>query len=51
MVVGETAGNVTAEAVHDHPRQTLSLTHRTIFVRKQQALETHDFLSQLGDLT
>jgi hypothetical protein len=51
VVTGKPARNVTAERIHDHARQTLGLSHGTILVRQQESLQTHDFFSQLADLT
>ena len=49
-MIGETAWNIAAQTIHDHTGQTLSLSHRTIFVCEKKAFEADDFLSQLGYL-
>ena len=50
-MVREGARNIVAESIHNHTRQTLSLSHRTIFVCQEQSFKTNDFFPQLGYLT
>lgn len=50
MVISETARDVAPKPIHNHPRQSLSLSHGTIFVCQEQSLETNDFFPQLGYL-
>ena len=51
MVVGEAAWNIAPKPIHDHTRQTLSLSHWTVFVCKEEAFEADYFFPELGDLT
>ena len=50
-MTGKTTRNVISQTIHDHTWQTLSLSHRAVSVRKQQAFQADNFFPQLSDLT